>query len=185
MVLLGHGPSPLDYYTVEGYEPRREVSGMVPVRIHSLGMDEKNHQPVVILREEEGHRIVPIWIGQPEATAILLAGQGVQPPRPLTHDLMLGVITALGCVVERVEITRLEEGTFFAALILRGEERTVAVDARPSDSLALAVRSGCPVFVDEEVMRVAGVIPEEEAEQEVEAFRDFLDNVDPEDFGSS
>jgi bifunctional DNase/RNase len=98
---------------------------------------------------------------------------------------MLGVITALDYVVERVEITRLEEGTFFAALILRGEERTVAVDARPSDSLAIAVRSGCPVLIDEEVMRVAGVIPEDEAEQEVEAFRDFLDSVDPEDFGHS
>jgi bifunctional DNase/RNase len=158
---------------------------MVPVRIHSLGMDEKNHQPVVILREEDGHRVVPIWIGQPEATAILLAVQGVQPPRPLTHDLMLGVILATGYVVDRVEITRLEEGTFFAALILRGEERTLAVDARPSDSLALAVRSGCPVLVDEEVMRTAGVVPEEEADQEVEAFRDFLDQVEPEDFGHS
>src|SRR5512140_2506248 len=158
---------------------------MIPVKIHSLGMDEKNHQPVVILREEDGHRVVPIWIGQPEATAILLAVQGVQPPRPLTHDLMLGVILATGYVVDRVEITRLEEGTFFAALILRGEERTLAVDARPSDSLALAVRSGCPVFVDEEVMRTAGVVPEEEADQEVEAFRDFLDKVEPEDFGHS
>ncbi|MDO8963014.1 MAG: bifunctional nuclease family protein [Coriobacteriia bacterium] len=158
---------------------------MVPVRIHSLGLDENNNQPVVILREEDGHRVVPIWIGQPEATAILLAVQGITPPRPLTHDLMLGIVTSTGYLVERVEITRVEEGTFYAALILRGEERTIAVDARPSDSLALAVRSGCPVFVAEEVMRSAGVVPEEEAEQEVEAFRDFLDQVDPEDFGNS
>lgn len=158
---------------------------MVSVRIHSLGLDEKNQQPVIILREEDGHRVVPIWIGQAEATAILLAVQGINPPRPLTHDLLLGVITALDYIVERVEITRLEEGTFFAALILRGEERTVAVDARPSDSLALAVRCGCPLFVHEDVMRDAGIIPEDEAEEEVEAFRDFLDTVDPEDFGHS
>jgi hypothetical protein len=98
---------------------------------------------------------------------------------------MLSVITAMGFVVERVEITRVEASTFFAALILRGEERTIAIDARPSDSLALAVRSGCRVFVDEEVMRTAGVVPEDEAEQEVEEFRDFLESVDPEDFGQS
>lgn len=158
---------------------------MIPVRIHSLGLDEKSQQPVIILREEDGHRVVPIWIGQTEATAILLAVQGIAPPRPLTHDLLLGVITSLGHVVERVEITRLEEGTFYAALILRGEEHTVAVDARPSDSLALAVRCGCPLFVDEDVMRDAGIVPEDEAEEEVEAFRDFLDSVDPEDFGHS
>jgi len=158
---------------------------VVPVRIHSLGLDEQNSQPVVILREEDGRRVVPIWIGQPEATAILLAVQGIEPPRPLTHDLLLSVITTLGFVVERVEITRVEASTFYAALILRGEERTIAVDARPSDSLALAVRSGCRVFVDDEVMRTAGVVPEDEAEQEVEEFRDFLEHVDPEDFGNS
>lgn len=158
---------------------------MVLVNIHSLGMDETNDQPVVILREQDGHRVVPIWIGQPEATAILLAVQGIEPPRPLTHDLMLSIITTLGFVVERVEITRVEASTFYAALILRGEERTIAMDARPSDSLALAVRSGCQVFVAEEVMRTAGVIPEDEAEQEVEEFRDFLDKVEPEDFGNS
>lgn len=158
---------------------------MVPVRIHSLGLDEQNNQPVVILREQDGHRVVPIWIGQPEATAILLAVQGIEPPRPLTHDLMLSIIVAAGYLVDRVEITRVESATFYAALILRGEERTLAIDARPSDSLALAVRSGCPVFVDEVVMRTAGVVPEDEAEQEVEEFRDFLDHVEPEDFGHS
>lgn len=158
---------------------------MIPVHIHSLGLDEQNNQPVLILREDEGHRVVPIWIGHPEAMAIMLAVQGIEPPRPLTHDLIIGIIEAVGFEVERVEITRVEGGTFFAALILRGEERTVALDARPSDSLALAVRSGCPVLVDDEVLRVAGVIPEEEAEQEVAAFRDFLDHVDPEDFAHS
>lgn len=158
---------------------------MVPVTIHSLGMDEHMRQPVVILREEGGRRVLPIWIGQPEATAILLAVQGVHPPRPLTHDLLMGVIEAAGYLIDRVEVTRVEEGTFFAALILRTEDRVIAIDARPSDSLALAVRARCPVFVAEDVLRVAGLIPDDEAESEVAAFRDFLDHVDPEDFATS
>ncbi len=158
---------------------------MVPVIIHSLGLDEENNQPVIMLREMEGHRVVPIWIGQPEAMAIMLAVQGVQPARPLTHDLMNSIIDAAGFIVDRVDITRVDEGTFYAELVLRGEERSVTLDARPSDSLALAVRTGCPVFVDESVLLEAGVVPEQEAEQEVEEFRDFLEHVAPEDFGAS
>lgn len=158
---------------------------MIPVHIHSLGLDEQNDQPVLILREDDGHRVVPIWIGHPEATAIMLAVQGIEPPRPLTHDLMMRIVEATGFTVERVEINRVDEGTFFAALVLSGEGRSVVIDARPSDCLALAVRAGCPVLVAEEVMASSGVIPEEEAEEEVAAFRDFLDHVEPEDFASS
>jgi bifunctional DNase/RNase len=98
---------------------------------------------------------------------------------------MMRLVEAVGFVVERVEITRVDEGTFFASIVLRSEERTIAVDARPSDSLALAVRAGCPVLVDDEVMRISGIVPEEEAEEEVAAFRDFLEHVEPEDFKSS
>jgi bifunctional DNase/RNase len=158
---------------------------LIPVHIHSLGLDEQNNQPVLVLKEDGGLRVVPIWIGHPEAMAIMLAVQGIEPPRPLTHDLMIGIITAAGYEVTRVEINRVENGTFFATLILTSPERTLGVDARPSDSLALAVRAGCPVLVEEEVMRSSGVIPEEEAEEEVAAFRDFLDHVDPEDFAHS
>jgi len=158
---------------------------VIPVHIHSLGLDEQNNQPVLVLKEDGGLRVVPIWIGHPEAMAIMLAVQGVEPPRPLTHDLMMSIVSAAGYDVERVEINRVENGTFFAALVLKSPERTLSVDARPSDSLALAVRAGCPVFVAEEVMRVSGVIPEAEAEEEVAAFRDFLDHVDPEDFAHS
>jgi bifunctional DNase/RNase len=158
---------------------------VIPVHIHSLGLDEQNNQPVLVLREDGGLRVVPIWIGHPEAMAIMLAVQGVEPPRPLTHDLMMEIIAAAGYEVERVEITRVENGTFFATLVLKSPERTLSIDARPSDSLALAVRAGCPVLVAEEVMRTSGVIPEAEAEEEVAAFRDFLDHVDPEDFAHS
>lgn len=158
---------------------------MVAVHIHGLGFDETNSQPVVILKEDDGHRVVPIWIGQPEAMAIMIAIQEVAPPRPLTHDLLLGVISAVGLTIDRVEITRVEEGTFFASLVMRDDSRTIALDARPSDCLALAARVGCPVFVDDEVMRTSAVVPEDEAEQDVAAFRDFLDHVDPEDFMNS
>ncbi len=158
---------------------------MIPVSIHSLGLDSTSQQPVIVLREAAGLRLLPIWIGHPEATAILIAMEGVEPPRPMTHDLMLGLITAVGLTLERVEITRLEEGTFYAALVLRGEERTLAVDARPSDSIALAVRVGCPILAAETVLDNAGIIPDEDADHEVEAFRDFLNRVEPEDFAHS
>ena len=137
---------------------------MVQVRIASLALDPRSNQPVIILKpldEEPGDgRLLPIWIGHPEATAILLALEGVEPPRPMTHDLMKSMLEALDSYVERVEITRVEEGTFYAALILRGEERTRVVDARPSDSIALAVRMGAPIFVAEEVLEAAAVADE-------------------------
>jgi bifunctional DNase/RNase len=163
---------------------------VIQVRIASLAVDPRTNQPVIILRplEDEGEetRVLPIWIGQPEATAILLALEDVDLPRPLTHDLMKSVIETLGAYIERVEITRVEEGTFYAALIVRGEERTLAIDARPSDSIALAVRTGAPVYVAEDVMELAAVTDDVEGEldeeTEVEEFRKFLDQVNPEDF---
>jgi len=161
------------------------------VRVAGLSLDATTQQPVLLLtpRDEPVNattrRALPIWIGHPEATAILLAVQGVEPPRPMTHDLLLASIEATGHLVSRVEVTRLEGGTFYAALVLRGEEREIAVDARPSDSIALAVRCGCPVFVAEEVFAEAAVeVSEVDEEAEVEAFRDFLDHVDPSDFRS-
>ena len=158
---------------------------MVPVHIHALGFDENNSQPVVILKEDDGLRVVPIWIGQPEAMAIMMAVQGTSAPRPLTLDLLMGVIDATGFTVDRVEVVRVDEGTFYASLVLREEGRSITLDARPSDCLGVAVRAGCPVFVAEEVMLSAGIVPDDEAEQEVAAFRDFLDHVDPEDFAHS
>ncbi len=163
---------------------------MIEVRIASLGVDSRSNSPVIILRplaEEAGHnRVLPIWIGTPEATSILLALQGAEPPRPMTHDLMQDMVETLGYLVQRVEITRLEEGTFYAALILQGEERTYALDARPSDSIALAIRAGAPLFVAEAVLEEAAVEsePDFDEEAEVEAFRDFLDNIEPSDFSS-
>jgi hypothetical protein len=165
---------------------------MMQVRIAGLSLDAATQQPVLLLvpRDDPApgtppRRALPIWIGHPEATAILLAIQGIEPPRPMTHDLLVSAIEATGHVVSRVEVTRLEEGTFYAALVLRGEEHEVAIDARPSDSIALAVRSGCPIFVAEQVFAEAAVeIADVDEDEEVEKFRDFLDHVDPSDFMS-
>lgn len=170
---------------------------MVEVRIASLSVDSMSNQPVIVLgpvetdEAEADRRLIPIWIGQNEATAILLALQDVETPRPMTHDLLLGVITSLGRTVERVEITRLDEGTFYAALILRGDGAEVAVDARPSDSIALAVRARCPIFCSEAVLDEAGILPQvydeseeggPDPEEELRRFREFLDGIEPSDF---
>lgn len=172
------------------------MSTVKQVRIASLAVDPRSDQPVILLKpldEEPGEGLLlPIWIGQAEATAILLAVEGVPLKRPMTHDLLKDMLDTLDTYVERVEITRVEEGTFYAAITLRGEERTRIVDARPSDSIALAVRTGAPIFVAEEVLADAAVSDEsivesgseEEAEAEIARFRDFLDHVDPEDFTS-
>lgn len=164
------------------------MSALIHVRIAALSLDSSSNQPVILLRpvdEPEGlGRILPIWIGHPEATAILLALQSVDTPRPMTHDLLKNVVDSMDYTISRIEITRLEEGTFFAALILRGEDRTIAVDARPSDSIALAVRSGAPIFVEESVLDEAAVPEQETIDEEatIEEFRDFIDHVDPSDF---
>ncbi len=163
---------------------------MVQVRIAGLSLDPVSEQPVLLLvraddPSESPHLALPIWIGHAEASAILLALQGIEAPRPMTHDLLHNTIRMLECGVRRVEITRLEAGTFYASVILVGNDREYVIDARPSDSVALAVRAGCPIFVAEEILAEAAVeVTEVDEEEEVEKFRDFLDHVDPSDFMS-
>jgi len=166
---------------------------MVHVRIASLAMDPTTTQPVIVLKplvEPPGQgRLLPIWIGHPEATAILLALEGAQPPRPLSHDLMKSLLESLDSTVERVEITRVDSGTFFASIIVGTGERTVVVDARPSDSIALAIRMNAPIFVAEDVLAEASVaddfgVTAQDEETQLAEFREFLDAVDPEDFQS-
>ncbi len=136
--------------------------------------------PMVLLREVGGHRYLPIWIGAGEASAIANAQEGVVPPRPLTHDLMADLLTALGHRLVAVHITELRRGTFYA--VLRFDQTEVS--ARPSDAIALALRTGAEIHCAEEVLDEAGVEVPEEEEDEVEKFREFLDQVTPEDFGA-
>lgn len=152
-------------------------------RVDVLGVrvEMPSNQPIVLLRETEGERYLPIWIGAAEATAIAYVQQGVVPPRPLTHDLLKDVIGASGRTLGEVRITRLEDGVFYAELDL-GQGSLVS--ARPSDAIALALRTGSPILVDDAVLDEAGVVIPDEEEDEVERFREFLDQVTPEDFGA-
>lgn len=152
---------------------------MHPLDVVGVRVDMPSNQPLVLLREADGERYLPIWIGAVEATAIAFAQQGVVPPRPLTHDLMKDVLEVLQRPVQQVRITDLRDGVFYAVLDL-GEG--MEISARPSDAIALAMRSGAPIFGAEEVLEEAGVHVPDEEEDEVEAFREFLDTVSPEDF---
>lgn len=138
-----------------------------------------SNQPIVLLRETVGDRYVPIWIGAVEATAIAFAQQGVVPPRPLTHDLMKDLLAATGGELSEVRITDVKDGVFFATLVLASGAE---ISARPSDSIALALRTGTTIYCSEEVLAEAGISAPAEEEDEVEAFREFLDHVSPEDF---
>jgi bifunctional DNase/RNase len=152
------------------------------MRVVGIRVELPNNQPILLLRESDGDRYLPIWIGQGEATAIALEQQGVKPARPMTHDLMKNVISAFGRELEQVRIVDLREGTFFAELIFDGDLR---VSARPTDSIALALRSGVPIHADEAVLAEAGLLIPDEQEDEVEKFKEFLDSVSPEDFGAT
>jgi bifunctional DNase/RNase len=164
---------------------------MVQVRVLGVALDASGQHIILLkpLGEDEGQgRVLPIWIGAQEATSILIAIQGEQPPRPLSHDLMKLLLDAVGSQIERVEVTRIEDGTFYAELSIRTPTGPYTIDARPSDSVALASRTGAPLFVADEVLEEAGipaemVEPHEETEEEkLEEFKKFLEDVDPEDF---
>ena len=152
------------------------------MEVVGVRVEMPSNQPIVLLKEAQGDRYLPIWIGPNEATAIAFAQQGMVPQRPLTHDLMRDVLEALGIRLTTVNITALRDGIFFADLIFsNGRE----VSARPSDSIALALRTGAAIFVREEILDEAGVAIPDEQEDEVEKFREFLDSISPEDFGRS
>jgi bifunctional DNase/RNase len=164
---------------------------MVRVQLRAVRVDLQSNTPVLLLQETEGEgRTLPIFIGSPEATAIAYSLQGVTMPRPLTHDLMKDVLSALDVSVERVIITELRSSTYYAEMhLVRGEQRTV-VSSRPSDAVAVAVRTQTPLFVSDELMESEGIIltleneeeDEETSDELVGQFRQFLDSVRPEDF---
>lgn len=155
----------------------------IPVEIVGVRVELPSNQPIVLLKEEDGTRYLPIWIGTNEATAIATAMEGVQPPRPLTHDLMRSVLDAVGALAVRVTITEMRDSVFFADLSLDVSGNEVKVSSRPSDAIALAVRTGTPVLVAASVLDEAGVhFEDEDEEEEVARFREFLEEVTVEDF---
>lgn len=152
---------------------------MRELEIIGVRVQVPDNQPVVLLREVAGNRYLPIWIGAPEASAIALAQQGVEPPRPLTHDLLKIVLETFGHRLVQVRITAMIDNVFHAELVFADES---TISCRSSDALALALRVGCPVFGAASVLDDGGVPVPEEDELQVERFREFLDQVSAEDF---
>ena len=155
--------------------------------IYGVSFDMVGKQPIVLLKTADGSRYLPIWIGHPEAAAILMKLQGASTPRPMTHDLLSDVLGELEAECTRVSVTELRENTFYASISLRVNGRELEIDSRPSDALALAVRAGAPIFAADDVIAESAIEFEhdvEESEDVVEKFKEFLDEVSPEDFAA-
>jgi hypothetical protein len=157
---------------------------MIEMSLAGVRIELPTNQPIVLLREAEGERFLPIWIGQAEAAAIALALQGVVTPRPMTHDLLKNILEEMAVQVQSIVITELREGTFYAVINMQRNGTSYEISSRPSDAIALAVRLSCKIFASEEVLNEASIlIPSGDDDEEVEKFREFLENVNPEDFG--
>ncbi len=153
--------------------------------IYGVSFDMVGKQPIVLLKTVENNKFLPIWIGHPEAAAILMKLEGASTPRPMTHDLLAELLGELEVECTRVSVTELRDNTFYASISLRVAGRDLEVDSRPSDALALAVRSGAPIFAADEVIAESAIEFEhgvEDTEEVVEKFKDFLDSVKPDDF---
>jgi bifunctional DNase/RNase len=155
--------------------------------IYGVSFDMVGKQPIILLKAVDGGEFLPIWIGHPEAAAILMKLQEADTPRPMTHDLMAAVFEELELECSQIAITELRDNTFFATITLKSGERELEIDARPSDAIALAVRTDAPIFVADDVIAESAIEFEheiEDTEEVVGKFREFLDEVKPEDFGA-
>ncbi|MFC7488679.1 bifunctional nuclease family protein [Knoellia sp. CPCC 206453] len=159
---------------------------MKSLDVLGVRVEMPTNQPIVLLRERDGSRYLPIWVGAAEAAAIAYAQQGVVPPRPLTHDLIKNLLDDLGHTLVRVRITSLEDGVFHAELDIDGgaDGGGLSIDSRSSDAIALALRFGVDIVTTEDLLDQAGVAmaEEEQEENEVEKFKEFLDHVSADDF---
>src|SRR5205807_1060837 len=166
----------------------RRLRMFVEMKVRGLALDPLSNMPIIIRRDEEDKRSLPIWVGIFEANAIALELEKIATPRPMTHDLMKNILEALDAHVTKIVVNDLKENTFFAVIHLRVGESEITVDSRPSDAIALALRVAAPIFVDEEVVRKAKsveVTKETEAVKtdDPERLREWLENIKPEDFG--
>lgn len=155
---------------------------MRKMKVDKLGIDLLTHDPVVILKDVDGKRYLPILIGPFEATAIALALEGTQVPRPLSHDLMKAIIESLDAKVQQVVISDIKDNTFFAKIVLDKAGTIVEVDARPSDSIALALRVNAPIFVSERIILEETVVDKKMADEEAKKFKEYIENLKPTDF---
>ncbi len=152
------------------------------MKVHGVNLDVMTNQPVIILKDMEDKRYLPIWIGQFEATSILMEIQGIKPSRPLTHDLLKSVLDDLKAQVTKIVINDLHDGTFYARIHLERNSSNFEIDSRPSDAIALAVRTDAPIYAEEKIMESASIISESGEEDEINRFKEFLNSVEPEDF---
>jgi bifunctional DNase/RNase len=160
---------------------------MQKMDIYGVSFDLVGKQPIVLLKTADGNRFLPIWIGHPEAAAILMKLQNASSPRPLTHDLMTDMLAQLDAQILRVTVTELRDNTFYAAITLLQDGAEIEIDSRPSDAIALAVRTEAPIFADDSVIEESAIEFEgEEVNEEeiVSEFRSFLDRVSPEEFAT-
>jgi uncharacterized protein len=161
---------------------------MAPVQemvIYGVSFDMVGKQPIVLLKTADGNRFLPIWIGHPEAAAILMKLQGASTPRPMTHDLVTEILSQLDAQVVRITVTELRENTFFAEITVQQDGSEIQIDSRPSDAIALAIRADAPIFAADDVIEESAIEFEGEdvdEEQIVAEFKSFLENVTPEDF---
>ena len=158
---------------------------MLEMVIYGVSFDMVGKQPIVLLKTRDGNKFLPIWIGHPEAAAILMKLQGANTPRPMTHDLINDMLAEMEVSCSRVSVTELRENTFYASITLQVNGREVEIDSRPSDALALAVRTSAPIFAAEDVIAESAIEFEhevEDTEEVVDKFKEVLDQVSPADF---
>ena len=158
------------------------------MHIYGVSFDLVGKQPIVLLKTADGNKFLPIWIGHPEAAAILMKLQSQAPPRPMTHDLLSDMLEQLGATISRITVTELRENTFYAQITVQQDGREIEVDSRPSDAIALAIRAEAPIFAADRVIEESAIefegedVDQEVLDAEVAKFRNFLDEVTPEDF---
>jgi len=158
--------------------------------IYGVSFDLVGKQPIVLLKTAEGNRFLPIWIGHPEAAAILMKLQSATTPRPMTHDLVTDMLDQLGAQVTRITVTELRENTFYAQITVQQDGSEIDVDSRPSDAIALAIRADAPIFAADDVIEESAIefegdeINQEDLEKEVSKFKQFLDHVTPDEFAN-
>ena len=158
------------------------------MNIYGVSFDIVGKQPIVLLKTAEGNKFLPIWIGHPEAAAILMKLQGASTPRPMTHDLVTSMLSELEARVTRITVTELRDNTFYASITIQQDGSEIEIDSRPSDAIALAIRTEAPIFAADDVIAESAIefegeeVDEEQLEAEVVKFRSFLDDVTPDQF---
>ncbi len=156
---------------------------MIQMNLGGLGFDPKNMSPIILLKDVEERNFLPIWIGMFEAASIAMELQDFKPPRPMTHDLITKTIQLLNAKVKKIIISEIIENTFYAIIeVVTADNKTIEIDSRPSDAIAISVRVNAPVFVTEAVMSKAKMVNAEKDEEETKNFKNFIDNINPDDF---